>query len=233
LGGNEPRQGSRRSERTRRVDAGATAADASVDAEPSPQRHDGAARSGPEGESAGSRVRQDVEAVARDAGMDTENAMRHARRLALIRHAHACDEILETKRQGIEPTIDQRRELGAARRVFEEVRPFGWQDAEAAYNKDNSLAREAGDGKVQRAIRNSNPCWKTASANWASTSTQAAGSARLSPSPMASISVEEGGLGCRTILFAAFPHHGTAGHVRIGTARFRESLCCFPAWGRT
>jgi hypothetical protein len=116
-------------------------------------RHNEAVRSGPEGESAGSSVRQDVEAVARDAGMDTENAMRHARRLVLVRHAHACDEILDAKRQGIEPTIDQRRELGAARRVFEEVRPFGWQDAEAAYSKDNGLAREAGTGKVDRAIR--------------------------------------------------------------------------------
>jgi hypothetical protein len=33
------------------------------------------------------------------------------------------------------------------------VRPYGWQDAEAAYAKDESLAAEAGSGKVNRAIR--------------------------------------------------------------------------------
>ena len=33
------------------------------------------------------------------------------------------------------------------------MRPYGWQDAEAAYAKDESLAHEAGAGKVNRAIR--------------------------------------------------------------------------------
>lgn len=33
------------------------------------------------------------------------------------------------------------------------MRPYGWQDAEAAYAKDESLAHEAGSGKVNRAIR--------------------------------------------------------------------------------
>ena len=37
--------------------------------------------------------------------------------------------------------------------AFDELRPHGWQDAEAAYSKDNSLAREAGSGRVNRAIR--------------------------------------------------------------------------------
>ena len=55
--------------------------------------------------------------------------------------------------QGLTPSLEQRRELGAARRAFDEVRPHGWQDAEAAYSKDNSLAREAGSGRVNRAIR--------------------------------------------------------------------------------
>lgn len=40
-----------------------------------------------------------------------------------------------------------------ARRAFDEVRPCGWQDAGAAYSKDNSLAREAGSGNPARAIR--------------------------------------------------------------------------------
>lgn len=40
-----------------------------------------------------------------------------------------------------------------ARRAFDEVRPHGWQDAEAAYSKDNSLAYEAGSGVTGRAVR--------------------------------------------------------------------------------
>ncbi len=42
---------------------------------------------------------------------------------------------------------------GRFRRAFDQVRPYGWQDAEAAYAKDESLAHEAGSGKVNRAIR--------------------------------------------------------------------------------
>ncbi|MEO0385023.1 MAG: AAA family ATPase, partial [Pseudomonadota bacterium] len=84
---------------------------------------------------------------------DPEGALRRARTRALIRHARACEAVLEAKGQGLTPPDDQRRELGAARRAFEEVRPHGWQDAEAAYSKDNSLAGEAGTGKVRRAVR--------------------------------------------------------------------------------
>jgi Ti-type conjugative transfer relaxase TraA len=84
---------------------------------------------------------------------DREPELRRARTKALIRHARASDAILDAKRQGAAPSDEQRRELGAARRAFDEVRPSGWQDAEAAYNKDNSLAREAGSGRVNRAIR--------------------------------------------------------------------------------
>ena len=63
------------------------------------------------------------------------------------------DAILEVKRQGAAPSDEQRRALGAARRAFDQVRPHGWQDAEAAYSKDNSLARDAGSGNPARAIR--------------------------------------------------------------------------------
>lgn len=84
---------------------------------------------------------------------DPETALRNARRQALVRHARASDAILEAKHQGLTPSAEQRRELGAARRAFDEVRPHGWQDAEAAYSKDNSLAHEAGSGRTGRAIR--------------------------------------------------------------------------------
>ena len=40
-----------------------------------------------------------------------------------------------------------------ARKVFEEVRPYGSHDAEAAYKKNPELAQEAAGGRVNRAIR--------------------------------------------------------------------------------
>lgn len=84
---------------------------------------------------------------------DPEAAMRRVRTKALIRHARAADAIFQARHRGLEPTDDQLRELGAARRVFDEVRPYGWQDAEAAYNKDNSLAHDAAKSNTARAIR--------------------------------------------------------------------------------
>ena len=84
---------------------------------------------------------------------DPEVALRKARADALVRHARASDAIIEAKQQGLAPSAEQRRELGEARRAFDEVRPHGWQDAEAAYSKDNGLAREAGGGRTSRAIR--------------------------------------------------------------------------------
>nr|WP_113866458.1 Ti-type conjugative transfer relaxase TraA [Brenneria salicis]NMN91459.1 Ti-type conjugative transfer relaxase TraA [Brenneria salicis ATCC 15712 = DSM 30166]RBP62691.1 plasmid mobilization system relaxase [Brenneria salicis ATCC 15712 = DSM 30166]RLM30659.1 Ti-type conjugative transfer relaxase TraA [Brenneria salicis ATCC 15712 = DSM 30166] len=98
-------------------------------------------------------VQREAAAPAGDAAEDRENALRRARRQALIRHARASDAILEAKHHGLAPSDKQRRELGAARRAFAEVRPNGWQDAEAAYSKDNSLAREAATGDSGRAIR--------------------------------------------------------------------------------
>ncbi|MEM7730662.1 MAG: Ti-type conjugative transfer relaxase TraA [Pseudomonadota bacterium] len=80
-------------------------------------------------------------------------ALRKARTDALIRHARACEAILEIKHRGLSSSAEQRQELGAARRAFDEVRPHGWQDAESAYGKDNSLAREAGSGRVNRTIQ--------------------------------------------------------------------------------
>ncbi|MCO5059307.1 MAG: AAA family ATPase, partial [Rhizobiaceae bacterium] len=85
--------------------------------------------------------------------LDPEAALLTERTKVLIRHAAASDAILEAKRQGLAPSDEQRRELGASRRAFDEVRPHGWRDAEAAYSKDNSLAREAGSGNTARAIR--------------------------------------------------------------------------------
>lgn len=108
---------------------------------------------GPERETAGRGIRQEIEAVARDAGIDSEDALRHARRMALIRHAHAVGQVFDAEDAGGKASPAQWDELVDARKTFDAVRPHGWQDAEAAYAKDESLAHEAGSGKVNRAIR--------------------------------------------------------------------------------
>lgn len=108
---------------------------------------------GPERETTGREIKQEIEAVARDAGIDSEDALRHARRMALIRHAHAVGQVFNAEDAGSKVSPAQWEELVDSRKAFDEVRPYGWQDAEAAYAKDESLAHEAGSGKVNRAIR--------------------------------------------------------------------------------
>jgi hypothetical protein len=119
---------------------------------PGPEREEGWRVAAGPGQQGG-EARRDTPAPERAATEDTEPELRKARTRALIRHARASDAILETKQQGAAPSDELRRELAAARRAFDEVRPRGWQDVEAAYNKDNSLAREAGSGNPARAIR--------------------------------------------------------------------------------
>jgi hypothetical protein len=48
---------------------------------------------------------------------------------------------------------EQLAELKSARKAFEELRPHGPRDAEAAYARDPSLASEAARGNANRAIR--------------------------------------------------------------------------------
>jgi hypothetical protein len=45
------------------------------------------------------------------------------------------------------------KELQASRKIFEDVRPYGPHDAEAAYKKNPELASEAATGQVNRTIR--------------------------------------------------------------------------------
>ena len=108
---------------------------------------------GPERETASKGIKQEIEAVARDAGIDSEDALRHARRMALIRHAHAVGQVFNAEDAGSKASPAQWEELVDSRKAFDAVRPYGWQDAEVAYAKDESLAHEAGSGKVNRAIR--------------------------------------------------------------------------------
>jgi Ti-type conjugative transfer relaxase TraA len=84
---------------------------------------------------------------------DPEAELRRARTKALIRHARAVDEIFAAQEAGDRWSPAQARELNAARNAFEEVRPHGWRDAEAAYKQNPELAREAGSGQVRRAVQ--------------------------------------------------------------------------------
>ncbi|WP_300056222.1 Ti-type conjugative transfer relaxase TraA [uncultured Roseobacter sp.] len=82
-----------------------------------------------------------------------EAALRPARARALIRHAEAVHEVFETLAQGDKASPEQVRSLNRARDAFEALRPDGWRDAEAAYLKDPTLARDAAKGQLDRAIR--------------------------------------------------------------------------------
>jgi Ti-type conjugative transfer relaxase TraA len=83
---------------------------------------------------------------------DPERALRRARTKALIRHARAVDAILATGEADGKGSPDQMRKLTDARKAFEEVRPHGWRDAEAAYVRDPKLVHEAATGRVNRAV---------------------------------------------------------------------------------
>ncbi|MDX3966316.1 MAG: Ti-type conjugative transfer relaxase TraA [Bradyrhizobium sp.] len=84
---------------------------------------------------------------------DPEAALRRARGRALVRHARAVDAIFEAQERGGRANPEQVTELQDARKAFEEVRPYGSHDAEAAYKKNPELAAEAASGDARRAIR--------------------------------------------------------------------------------
>ncbi|MGE0286382.1 MAG: Ti-type conjugative transfer relaxase TraA, partial [Bradyrhizobium sp.] len=97
--------------------------------------------------------RPEREAPERKVVQDPEAALRKARTKALIRHARAVNAIFDMQEQGGKASPEQVKELQEARKVFEEVRPYGSYDAEAAYKNNPELAREAAGGQLNRAIR--------------------------------------------------------------------------------
>lgn len=82
-----------------------------------------------------------------------EAQLRRERTEALKRHAKAIDAIYGARTHGGRESPEQLAELKSARKAFEELRPQGPRDAEAAYAKDPSLASEAARGSANRAIR--------------------------------------------------------------------------------
>jgi Ti-type conjugative transfer relaxase TraA len=101
----------------------------------------------------GSARRPEREAPERKVVEDPEAALRQARTKALVRHARAVDAIFDMQERGGKASPELVKELQEARKVFEEVRPYGSHDAEAAYKKNPDLVREAAGGQVNRAIR--------------------------------------------------------------------------------
>jgi hypothetical protein len=93
------------------------------------------------------------EAPERKVVEDPEAALRKARTKALIRHARAVNAIFDMQERGGQASPEQVKELQEARKVFEEVRPHGSHDAEAAYKKNPELALEAASGNPARAVR--------------------------------------------------------------------------------
>ncbi|CAL74719.1 putative Conjugal transfer protein, traA [Bradyrhizobium sp. ORS 278] len=111
-------------------------------------------REAPERERSGTEAwRHDTEAPERKLAEEAEKELRHVRTRALVRHARAVDAIFTAQEMGGEASPEQVKELQKARRAFEEVRPHGSLDAEAAYKKNPELAREAAGSRVNRAIR--------------------------------------------------------------------------------
>jgi Ti-type conjugative transfer relaxase TraA len=108
----------------------------------------------PERERSGTQAgRRDTEVPERKVAEEPDKEMRRVRTRALVRHARAVDAIFEAQEMGGEASPEQVKELQKARKVFEEVRPYGSHDAEAAYKKNPELAREAAGGRVNRAVR--------------------------------------------------------------------------------
>jgi Ti-type conjugative transfer relaxase TraA len=97
--------------------------------------------------------RRETEAPESKVAEDPEKELRRVRTRALVLHARAVDAIFEAQEMGGKASPEQVKELQKARQVFEEVRPYGSHDAEAAYKKNPELVREAAGGRVNRAIR--------------------------------------------------------------------------------
>ena len=112
-------------------------------------------RETPERERNGTEAeRREIEAAERKVAGDPEKEMRRLRTRALVRHARAVDAIFEVQEIGGKASPEQVGELQQARKVFEELRPHGSHDAEAAYKKYPDLVREAASGKdLARVIR--------------------------------------------------------------------------------
>jgi hypothetical protein len=117
-----------------------------------PERHK-PEREVPEREMSMPAAQRETAAPERTVAADPETEARLLRTRALVRHARAVDAIFQAQEMGGKASPEQVKELQAARKVFENVRPYGSHDAEAGYKKNPELAGEAAGGRLNRAIR--------------------------------------------------------------------------------
>jgi Ti-type conjugative transfer relaxase TraA len=111
-------------------------------------------RETPERERSGTGAeRRETEAPERKVTADPEAEARRVRTRALVRHARAVDAIFAAQEMCGKASPKQVKELQKARQIFEEVRPYGSHDAEAAYKKNPELAHQAAGGRLNRAVR--------------------------------------------------------------------------------
>ena len=111
----------------------------------------------PEREIAGNGNKRYGSPAARNRSVGKEGGGRGGKGIASPAHPSArascpsrgCD--LRGAGDGRRGESQQVKELQKARKVFEEARPYGSHDAEAAYKKDPELAREAAGGRINRA----------------------------------------------------------------------------------
>jgi Ti-type conjugative transfer relaxase TraA len=126
----------------------------SADAEPGLDDRQRPEREAPDRERSGTGAeRHETKAPERTVAADPEAEARRVRTRALVRHARAVAAIFEAQEMGGEASPEQVKELQKARRAFEDVRPYGSVDAEAAYKKNPELAHETAGGRVNRAVR--------------------------------------------------------------------------------
>ncbi|CCD86696.1 putative conjugal transfer protein; traA [Bradyrhizobium sp. ORS 285] len=119
-----------------------------------PDRERKAEQASPEKETSGAAAdSRAAEMPAGSVAQDPDAEARRVRTRALVRHARAVDAIFAAQETSDNANPTQVKELQKARQAFEEVRPFGPHDAEAAYRKNPELAREAAGGQVSRAVR--------------------------------------------------------------------------------
>jgi Ti-type conjugative transfer relaxase TraA len=121
---------------------------------PGPDRGPRPERGTPERETSSTGAdRRETGAPERKVAQDSDKELRHVRTRALVRHARAVDAIFAAQEMADAASPEQVKELQKARQAFENVRPLGSHDAEAAYTKNPELAREAAGGQVSRAVR--------------------------------------------------------------------------------
>src|SRR5439155_15144298 len=101
----------------------------------------------------GSTGRRERAAAERKVVEEPDAALREARTKALVRHARVVNAIFDMQNRGGKASPEQVKELQESRKVFEEVRPYGSYDAEAAYKKSPELAQEAASGNSARTVR--------------------------------------------------------------------------------